>query len=246
MTIRTDSTENFFWITLDKGPLNILDGAELAALDAAVESAAQSSAQVVIFSSSEESRVFCAGLDLKAMAAGESVALTKAFNSLLKKIMDCPQVVVAAVDGAAMGAGMQLALAADLVIASNRAVFGLPETQLGTIAPAAMALLPSLVGHAGAADLILTAEAITAEHAEHMGFISRLVGHESFAEELRVLLSTLQNKSPGVLRAATAALRQDKKDRLAGQLGEAQEKLEAELLGAPEFKEGVAAFLEKR
>ena len=170
---------------------------------------------------------------------GESAGVASAIGSL-------EQPVIAAINGDALGQGLELALACDIRLASNRARFGLPEVASGVIpSDGGTQRLPRIVGRGKALEMVLTAELITAEEALEIGLVSKLVAAEELAAETESLADGLAEKGPLALRYAKEAVAKGLDLTLDQGL-----RLEADLyflLHTTEDRtEGITAFLEKR
>jgi cyclohexa-1,5-dienecarbonyl-CoA hydratase len=168
------------------------------------------------------------------------------FHGVIEKLMGLPFPVVAAVNGAALGGGCELALACDVVIAREGAKLGQPEICLGVFPPAAAVLLPRLVGPQVAADLILSGRVIEAGEASKIGLVSQVIPADEFDSAVGEYLESLASLSGPVLRIAKRALRD-------GELGtptDAMRRVERiyldELMQIDDAHEGLAAFTEKR
>lgn len=211
-------------------------------------SAAGRSARVVVLTGA--GRAFCSGQDLADATALGSVdferILREEYEPLLKAIYDCPVPTIAAVNGAAAGAGANLALAADLVIAAESASFIQAFARIGLIPDAGGTYwLPRLVGMGRAMGAALFADRITARQAADWGMIWEAVPDEAFATHWRARAAQLATGPTVAYRALKQALRASYENDLPAQLA-----LEARLQGqcgaTQDFAEGVAAFLEKR
>jgi len=197
-----------------------------------------------------EGRAFCSGQDLgdqAAFAAREiERTLREEYEPLLRAIYECPIPTIAAVNGAAAGAGANLALAADVVIAAKSAVFIQAFTRIGLIPDAGGTYwLPRQVGFAKAMGAALFADKISAEQAERWGMIWEVVPDEDFASHIAARAAHLANGPTQTYHHLKQALRASFDNDLDTQL-----RLEAELQGKAgqthDFAEGVAAFHEKR
>ncbi|MEH7246245.1 crotonase/enoyl-CoA hydratase family protein [Neobacillus niacini] len=144
-------------------------------------------------------RSFCAGADLKAIASGEKVIPKEGsewgFAGIVRHYVSKP--IIAAVNGYAMGGGTEIALACDLIVASELAVFGLPEVKRGRIAKAGGLLrLPRQIPLKIAVELILTGESLTAERALQLGLINRCVSHHNVVNEAVALAEKICENAP--------------------------------------------------
>ncbi|WP_380052681.1 enoyl-CoA hydratase-related protein [Falsihalocynthiibacter sp. SS001] len=195
-------------------------------------------------------RAFCAGQDLgdgvSAANADLERTLRDEYEPLLRVIYECPVPTIAAVNGAAAGAGANLALACDVTIATQSAVFLQAFARIGLIPDAGGTYwLPKQVGFAKAMGAALFAEPITAEEASNMGMIYEAVADEDFADHWHNRAQTLATGPTQAYARIKEALRASYDNTLQEQLT-----LEAKLQGRAgqtrDFKEGVVAFVEKR
>ena len=195
-------------------------------------------------------RGFCSGQDLTDAdgldAAGFEAILNEEYVPMIHAITEAPVPVIAAVNGAAVGAGANLALACDLVIAAESAVFVQAFTRIGLIPDAGgTSFLPRRVGLQRAMGAALLAEPVPARQAADWGMIWEAVPDERFAEVVTARATKLASGPTGAYAALKQALRGAFDQSLEAQLA-----VEARLQGAcgasADFREGVAAFLEKR
>jgi len=187
---------------------------------------------------------FCEGLDLSALAERdiEATAALGRFADLLDAIERTPRPVVALVDGAAMGGGVGLAAAADLVLAGPRATFGLPEALFGLIPAMVFPVLARRIGHARSRWLALSARTLTAEEAWRIGLVDEV------ADDLEAALDRHARRLERLDPRAMAAIK-----RIAAlhastiaAYRESAAALFHELLERPEARERIARFLEGR
>ncbi|PYE81257.1 enoyl-CoA hydratase-related protein [Pseudoroseicyclus aestuarii] len=195
-----------------------------------------------------EGRAFCSGQDLTEAPEGGDLerVLQEEYLPMLQALQDCPVPVIAAVNGHAAGAGASLALAADVVIAAEAAVFTFAFTRIGLIPDAgATWLLPRQVGLARAIGAALFADPIPAAQAAGWGMIYEAVPEEGFEDRWRSRAAHLAQGPSQAYRATREAMRSGAQGDFAAQLA-----LEGRLQGAcgrtSDFAEGVAAFAQKR
>lgn len=197
-----------------------------------------------------EGRAFCSGQDLGDGASINELdmgrVLREEYEPILRAIYDCPVPVIAAVNGAAAGAGANLALAADVVIATQSAVFLQAFTRIGLIPDAGGTYwLPRLVGFARAMGQALFAEKLTADEAAAQGLIWASVPDEHFAAEWQRRAAQLANGPTLAYGAVKRAMRASLTSDLESQL-DLEAQLQGEMGRTRDFREGVMAFLEKR
>ncbi|WP_265499950.1 enoyl-CoA hydratase-related protein [Paracoccus beibuensis] len=193
-------------------------------------------------------RGFCCGQDLTDGATGADLEalLRDEYEPMLRAICDCPAPVIAAVNGVAAGAGANLALSADVVIATESASFIQAFTRIGLIPDAGGTwIMPRAVGMARAMGMMLFAEPVTARQAEEWGLIWQALPDDVFAAAAADRAQALAKGPTGAFIAIRQALATSFGNSLEAQLA-----VEAQLQGqagqSHDFAEGVAAFLEKR
>jgi cyclohexa-1,5-dienecarbonyl-CoA hydratase len=245
--VRLDLTERVARITLARPPVNVLDIAMLEELSAVLDQVAgNDEASVAVIGSDAQSKAFCAGVDVADHTPDRLPRMLQVFHGALRKLARLPQTTVAALDGAALGGGLELALVCDLVVASERAKLGQPEIQLACFPPVAIAALPDICGRVAAADIILTGELVGAARAERIGLVSRVLSVEEFDERLREMVAGLAARSPRVLRLTTRLVREHWLAAFEAALERAEHVYLTDLAQEPDMAEGLAAFMEKR
>ncbi|HXK18339.1 MAG TPA: enoyl-CoA hydratase-related protein [Polyangiaceae bacterium] len=213
------------------------------------EVAAQDDVRLVIVTGAGD-KAFCAGADLKeraGMTENEVRALLLAYESELGWLETISVPTIAAINGAALGGGLELALLCDLRIAAHHAVLGLPETSLGVIPGAGgTQRLPRLLGEARAKELILRAARLTAPEALILGLVNQVMPKgDDFLLEVINWAEPILSGAPVAIRAALRAMRgataRDLRDGLALERAAYEECLKSE-----DRLEALAAFSEKR
>src|SRR5579863_4107892 len=194
-------------------------------------------------------RAFVAGADIAAMSkmsAADGLDFSRLGHRVMESFEDLPIPVIAAVNGFALGGGLELALACDLIIASDKARFGQPEINLGIIPGfGGTQRLPHRIGHARARELIMTGDMFDAKSGYEWGLVNQVVAADQLMAETRKLAEKIASKSGFALRQAKAALR-------AAATMEEDAGLRFEqntfgsLFGSADKSEGMKAFLEKR
>jgi 2-(1,2-epoxy-1,2-dihydrophenyl)acetyl-CoA isomerase len=197
-------------------------------------------------------RAFCAGQDLndRAVAPGETVDLgetvTQCWNPLVRTLTSLPQPVIARVNGVAAGAGANIALACDIAIAAKSAKFIQSFSAIGLIPDSGGTwVLPRLVGQARALGLALTGEPLAAEQAAEWGLIWKAVDDDALDSEVDAVADKLASLPPLGLAAIKDMIRSSWQYSLDEEL-ERQAGAMRRLGFTQDYREGVAAFLEKR
>src|SRR5437868_10282417 len=232
--------------------LNALNTKLVMALASALRCIAKDeSVRVVLLAGA--GRAFCSGGDLAMIAEGRQSGEAKDLELLLGSGMEAvlamrtmPQPVIAVVNGAAAGAGMNLALAADIRIAAEEATFGQNFAKVGLFPDVGGTyFLPQLVGPAKAAELFYSGDMIDAKTALQLGIVNRLVPGAQLEAEVRSLAQKIAQGPPLAIRAVKRNLFSSEKERLEKALEqEVQEQVRCYL--SEDCQEGIRAFLEKR
>jgi enoyl-CoA hydratase len=190
--------------------------------------------------------VFCAGMDLKAVAAGEPRPITPDRGGLgiVGKGPDKP--LVAAVQGPALGGGLEVALACDVIIASDDASFGLPEVKRGQVAAGGgVVRLPRRLPFHVAAEMLLTGDPISAERAATLGLVSAVVARAELADRAVATARRIAANAPLAVRA-TKELMYSTLDWPAALALSMQEPIVDPIRRSKDAAEGARAFAEKR
>lgn len=199
----------------------------------------------VILSGSGE-KAFVAGADIKEFSnfgKEQAVQLSKRGHFVFDKIENFSKPIVAAINGFALGGGLELAMACHIRYASDNAKLGLPEVTLGLIPGyGGTQRLPKLVGKGFANEMIFSAKMISAEKAKAIGLVNEVFSLEELLPKCRELASQIVKNSPlGLEKAIASVNASDSKNGMESEINSF-----GELFAGGDFKEGVSAFLEKR
>lgn len=233
-------------IRLNRPPLNILNAETLIELNAALEKARDDSSVTVVLITGVGDRAFSAGVDIKDHFPEKVSSTLSVFNKVFYTLESLDKPTVAVVNGVAFGGGCELAVACDMIVASETAQFGQPEITVGAIPPVAVALLPKLIGRKKAFELVLTGGVISAAEAKQIGLINRVAPAEKLDEAAGELVDKLKDKSPVVLRLTRMALRQSLDLDFRSGLEKVTDIYLNLLMRTEDAVEGLKAFLEKR
>ena len=196
-------------------------------------------------------KAFCAGQDLKEVTSSElnpgfKKILEEHYNPIITRIRSINKPIIAAVNGVAAGAGANIALSCDLVVASNKASFIQAFSKIGLIPDSGGTFfLPRLIGFQKATALMMLGDKVTAEEAEELGMIFKVISSESFNEEVEKLAVKLANMPTKALGLIKELLNKSNTNTLEQQL-ELEGKLQIEAALSEDYTEGVNAFMEKR
>lgn len=190
--------------------MNAVDYAVLAGIENGLRSALENEDVKVIVVGGAGERAFCAGADLalvRSTRGEEKRRYIERAYSVVAALAAVPLPTIAALHGYVLGGGLEIALACDMRIADQRAVFGLPEVALGSVPSfGAVQLLPRTVGHAVASELLFTSRRFTAEEALRIGLTNRVVA-SNVTTEAAALARTIAANSREALRYAKIGLR---------------------------------------
>ena len=235
-------------IALDSGPLNLVTRDLLRSFNQALDDVADRAEVRSVILHGGSARAFCAGSDMKEFEhlryhASEHKILFE--DMVLRRLARMPMPTIAAIDGPALGGGLEIALACDLRVCRRGVALGLPESRIGGLAGNGSVRLSRLVGPARAKELLFTGETIIAEQALAWGLVNRVIDSGSALDGAREL-------------AATIAARGPLSNRLAKQLVDAAEDLaldaalsmsttaQEQVFNSDDLYEGAAAFFQKR
>jgi enoyl-CoA hydratase len=194
-------------------------------------------------------RAFAAGADIKSMSSmskAEGLAFARLGHSVAYAIESLPVPVIAAVNGFALGGGCELALACDIRLASENAVFGQPEVIIG-VPPGwgGSQRLPRLIGPGLASEMIYTGRRVDAAEALRIGFVNAVYPKAELLNKAREMAGTIAANSPRAVAAAKRAIQTAFNGNVASGL-DTEARLFAGLFETNDQREGMLAFLEKR
>ncbi len=234
-------TDGVATITIANPPVNVLTIAMLREMASVIRESAR--AKVLLVTS--EGDVFSAGVDVGEHREPHAAEMIGSFRAVFDALMEFDGIAVAAVDGAALGGGCELACLCDIVVASDRAEFGQPESQVGVLPPVASVLWPRAFGYRRALDLLLTGERVDAHAMHAAGLVSRVIPQARFDDAVTETIERYRTMSRVVASHVKRACRIGE-----GEVVAALEQIEAlylnSLMKSKDADEGLRAFLEKR
>lgn len=236
-------------VTLNNPPSNLLSQPVLQELDRVFcDLEADADVRVVILTAA--GLFFCPGADIKELAGlatlHQGMELSGRGQALLNRIERYDKPVIAAINGACLGGGLELAMACHMRVAAAGIPLGLPEIKIGLIPGfGGTQRLARIIGPSKAAELILTGESITSEEALELGLVNRVVPAQDVLKQARSLAAMVTSKGRLATQAALRAIRTGLDSPLAEGLAREAE-LFGELCETADKKEGTTAFLEKR
>ena len=193
-----------------------------------------------------EGKSWCAGVEVGDHKPETAPGMIAAFDRIFELIdrLDVPT--IAAVHGACLGGGMELAIACDIVVASENARFGQPEIKLGFFPPYAVVRLPELVGTAKTIEICTTGRIYTAREAFGLGFVSNVADEENFSQKLAGLVEEICGSSPLIIRMNKRAVKMTKGCEFREAAKKANDYFLNSLMKTEDTMEGIRSFEEKR
>jgi enoyl-CoA hydratase/carnithine racemase len=229
---------------------NALNGQVMRELFEAIRIGAENVEVRAIVITGAGDRSFCAGRDLGDPGDNQGGAISQHFDrSVISKLFlamrSCAKPLIARVNGHALGGGFGLALACDLIVATDEAEFGTPEINIGLWPYVITSVISRNVPQKVALEMMMLGKRMSAAEAQNWGFVNRVVPSEKLDEEVDALVEDLSSKSPAILRLGKESFYN------AQDLGfeKALKYLESQLsigLQAEDVLEGVSAFFQKR
>jgi enoyl-CoA hydratase/carnithine racemase len=245
--IRVERRGGIVRCTLDRPPLNLFEPGLIAALRTTFDSlAADPTVRLAVLTGS--GRAFTGGMNvhvLRDLDAANATALITSLHDAIEAVHRAPFPVIAAVNGHALGAGFELAIACDLRVAAREATFGLPEVRVGVPSVIQAALLPPLIGPGRAAELLLTGKTIGADQALAWGLVNEVVERARLDAAVEAVVDTIAACAPGAVRLQKQLIVRWRESDLPSAIRAGIAAFAASYATA-EPREGTTAFLEKR
>ncbi len=248
--VLTSAEENIFLITIDHTSINTLNTQTLSELEDALDEFITNPGYKVAIISGGDKVIFVSGADLSEAlemnASGNINEFILRGQGLIKKIAECAKPIIAAINGLALGGGMELAMACHIRIMSERAKLAQPEINLGIIPGwGGTQMLPNIVGYAKAREMILTGESISAREAYRLNLVNQVVPPKDVLNTAKVLAAKIARKSSLAVRAAMDSMHASTLQQMSNGLAYEAEQI-TRLIGSADAQEGLKAFLEKR
>ncbi len=242
--LKTKSEAGVCTIILDRPPLNVLNIEMMEELILALKWAGKQPEPLLAITG--EGKAFSAGVDIADHTPEKVDQMIDVFDRLFHTMSEIEKPIAALVNGAALGGGYEIVIFCDLVVASEKAKLGQPETKVGVFPPIACYILPRLLPWPLAMEIILSGDQFDAARAEQIGLINKVFPAESFKEETKQFLKRFSELSPVVLalgkKASKAALGKDFAEGL-----KAIDRIYLdELMKTEDAVEGLQAFMDKR
>jgi cyclohexa-1,5-dienecarbonyl-CoA hydratase len=239
-------TDGLATLAINRPPFNVLDIPTMAEVNAALDACMQDQSIKLLVITGVGEKAFSAGVEVADHTPDKVDQMIEAFHGIFRRLHKLLMPTIAVVNGAALGGGMELAIACDMIVAVAGAKFGQPEIKLAVFPPVAAVLLPRLMPPAKAMEILLGGENFTAEEGKAMGLVNRVFPRETFATDAQVFLAPFLKLSRVALLSTHRATREAAGKPFDAALDAVERIYLKELMLTDDAKEGLAAFLEKR
>jgi len=233
-------------LSLAGPPLHILDLELLEALEGVLDELARDPELQLVFLRGDGTKAFSAGVSVQDHTPDKLDRMLGSFHGAIRKLGALDAMSVALVDGHCLGGGLELATACDLVVATERSRFAVPEIQLGCFPPVALAQYPRRIGLGRTLELALTGRGFDAAEAARLGLVDEVVAADGLDDRAAELAAGITKHSAAVTRLAVRAGRAGAARPFEPALAEAERIYLRELAATEDMTEGLASFAEKR
>ena len=243
--VQLNLSDGIATITMNRPPVNVLHIPMMTELNTLLETVLDDSdlAALVIRA---EGKAFSAGVDVADHTADKVGEMIELFHGIFRKLASTDALTIAAVHGAALGGGCELACFCDIVLASDRAKFGQPEVQVGVLPPISACIFPPQIGIKKAIELNTLGTSIDAAEARAIGLVNQVYPRDEFDSRVEAYLADIRKLSRPVVRLAKRATVAVTRRQILPHLDEVEKLYLEDLMGLADAHEGIAAFIEKR
>jgi cyclohexa-1,5-dienecarbonyl-CoA hydratase len=243
--LKVEKADGVARITFDRPKHNVLDIQMMNELNTELKVLAADD-QLKCLVLNGEGASFCAGVEVADHKPEMAAKMIETFNRIFELIERLEVPVIASVHGACLGGGMEVAIACDIIVAAQSALFGQPEIKLGFLPPYAAVQLPHLVGPSKAIEICTTGKRYSAEEARQMGMVCYAVADDQLSDTTDNLVKEIQYNSPLIIRLNKQAV----KKHLGMEMSEAIQRVSDlflnTLMKTEDVLEGIKSFEEKR
>ena len=233
-------------IAINRPPYNVLDIATMEEMNAALDLAMENTTAKVLVIAGNGEKTFSSGVDVVDHTPDKVVKMIDVFHGILKRLMQVSIPTVAAVNGAALGGGCELAIACDMVVASESAKLGQPEIKLGVFPPIAAILLPRQIPMTKVMELLLGGGIIDAAEAHRLGLVNKVFPRDTFAADTAKFLEQFTSLSRVALLHTKKAVKEAATRPFYEALFHIEQHYLKDLMATEDAKEGLNSFIEKR
>jgi cyclohexa-1,5-dienecarbonyl-CoA hydratase len=243
--IKIDLADGVKRITFNRPKHNVFDIAMMRELNAEL-SASMRDADLKCIVFLGEGKSWCAGVEVGDHKPEMVDDMIREFNGIFERTEKLDIPLVAGVHGNCLGGGMEVAIACDIIVASEKAIFGQPEIKLGFFPPYAAIRLPELIGPAKAIEVCTTGRIYPAAEAKAMGFVSHVLADDDYEKVLEKIVGDIVKCSPLILRLNKRAVKQHLGIGFEQAIRGVGDMFLNELMKTEDTLEGIASFEEKR
>lgn len=233
-------------ITLNRPPYNVLHIAMLEELSQALDRAEREESVRVVLITGKGNMAFSAGVDVKDHTPEKVERMFTSFHGVIQRLKDFPLPTIALLNGSALGGGCELAIACDMVVASEDVQIGQPEIRLGVFAPIAAILMPQRMSLPKVMELLLGGGLIGAREALYLGLVNKVYSRDNFAEQSRAFIGQFLSYSRVALILTKRAIRAAAGKPFPAAMHAVEHIYLNELMSSADVNEGLSAYLEKR
>ena len=245
--VEMEIADNVAWLTMKRPPYNVLTADMMLEMARAIGELHEArSVRVIVLQASKECTAFSAGVAVEDSRPERAFQTLEAMQAVFNNFLETSKPVVTVVNGPAIGGGCELAALGDIIIATPKARFAQPEVKLGVFPPLAAVILPHVIGHKRALEMIFTGEPLSAMEAQRLGLVSRVIPEEKLAEELKVILTKISEQSAPVLEMAKRVIYDTIGLPLPAAMRKSADIYLNQLMDLEDAQEGLRAAVEKR
>jgi len=245
--VQLEVADNVAWLTMNRPPYNVLTADMMLEMARAIESLREErSVRVIVLQAAPGCTAFSAGVAVEDSRPERAFQTLEAMQAVFNNFLETSKPVITVINGPAIGGGCELAALGDIIVATPKARFAQPEVRLGVFPPLAAVILPHVIGHKRALEMIFTGEPLSAQDALRLGLVSRVVPEEKLAEEVRTILAKITDQSAPVLEMAKRVLYDTIGMPLDGAMKKSVSIYLNQLMELDDAQEGLRAAIEKR
>ncbi len=243
--IKLDVQDRAGFLTINKPPYNVLDIPMMKEINNALDKLKEEDLNILVIGS-EGDKAFSAGVDVSDHTEDKVDEMIEVFHGIFKRLNELPYITLAAVKGAALGGGCELALFCDLVVVADNLKIGQPEIKLAVFPPIALLMLSKMLPEKRAFELILGGENFNAQQAYDMGLANKIVSLDKFDEELKNYVKIFTKMSGSALKVTKEAFKKVRNLSFNEGLPVIEDLYMNKLMKLADAEEGLKSFMEKR
>ena len=245
--IQLDVSTSVARLTLNRPPYNVLTIDMMEEISRSIDGLHdRNDVRVILIKASAECKAFSAGVGVEDSRPDRAFQMLEAFREVFRAMMEISKPVITVVNGAAIGGGCELAALSDMIVATPKARFSQPEIKLGVFPPLAAVILPHVIGHKRAIEMILTGEPLDAEEARRLGLVNRVVPEANLDQEVEKLVAKITEQSAPVLEMAKKSLYETIGLSIPDAIKRSSNIYLNQLMYLDDAQEGLRAMVEKR